>query len=184
MLRASRIPARSAGRGWHLSDLNRMVDDVLTQSETVRLREFRDGHHPASETPGDRGASLLAAAARAAVATRQRRDGWSGYRTFCNAPAFPPEESRELLLQAWETAVARQLGDVGIDLDREAALLYYTRHFDLTMPSWTITGCCASSFREPPSPKRRPVWCPAHERSGKRASVRTAAQVGAAGVAL
>ena len=40
--------------GWHLSDLNRMADDVLTQSETARLREFRDGHHPASETPGDR----------------------------------------------------------------------------------------------------------------------------------
>ena len=41
------------------------------------------------------------------------------------------EEGRELLLQAWETAVARQLGDVGIDLDRQAALLYYARHFDL-----------------------------------------------------
>ena len=36
-----------------------------------------------------------------------------------------------MLLPAWETAVARQLGDVGIDLDREAALLYYARHFDL-----------------------------------------------------
>ena len=36
-----------------------------------------------------------------------------------------------MLLQAWETAVARQLGDVGIDLDREPALLYYARHFDL-----------------------------------------------------
>ena len=36
-----------------------------------------------------------------------------------------------MLLQAWEAAVARQLGDVGIDLDREAALLYYARHFDL-----------------------------------------------------
>ena len=58
--------------GWHLSDLNRMVDDVLTQSETVRLREFRDGHHPAAETPGDPGASILGQAARAAVATRQR----------------------------------------------------------------------------------------------------------------
>ena len=31
---------------------------------------------------------------------------------------------------SWEAAVARQLGD-GIDLDREAALLYYARHFDL-----------------------------------------------------
>ena len=57
--------------GWHLSDMNRMVDDVLTRSETVRLREFRDGHHPASETPGDPGASILAAATRAALAMRQ-----------------------------------------------------------------------------------------------------------------
>ena len=58
--------------GWHLSDMNRMVDDVLTRSETARLREFRDGHHPASATLGDRGVSLLAAAARAALATRRR----------------------------------------------------------------------------------------------------------------
>ena len=36
-----------------------------------------------------------------------------------------------MLLPAWEAAVARQLDDVGIDLDREAALLYYARHFDL-----------------------------------------------------
>ena len=36
-----------------------------------------------------------------------------------------------MLLPAWETAVARQLGDVGIDLDREAALLHYAQHFDL-----------------------------------------------------
>ena len=35
------------------------------------------------------------------------------------------------MLPAWETAVARQLGDVGIDLDREATLLCYALHFDL-----------------------------------------------------
>ena len=58
---ADYLPAVLAA-GWHLSDLNRMVDDVLTRSETARLREFRDGHHPASQTPGDPGASILAAA--------------------------------------------------------------------------------------------------------------------------
>ena len=40
-------------------------------------------------------------------------------------------EGRTLLLRAWERAVARQLDDTGIDLDREAALLRYARHFDL-----------------------------------------------------
>ena len=117
--------------GWHLSDLNRMVDDVLTQSETARLREFRDGHHPASQTPGDRGASILGQAARAAVATRQRSPRLERVSNLLERSDLSPEEGRELLLQAWETAVARQLGDVGIDLDREAALLYYARHFDL-----------------------------------------------------
>ena len=127
---ADYLPAVLAA-GWHLSDLNRMVDDVLTQSETARLREFRDGHHPASQTPGDRGASLMAAAARAALATRQRARLMERVSNLLQRSGLSPEEGRELLLQAWETAVARQLGDVGIDLDREAALLYYARHFDL-----------------------------------------------------
>ena len=64
------------------------------------------------------------------------------------------------MLQAWETAVARQLDDVGIDLDREAALLCYALHSTWTTPSWTITGCCASSSRALPLPKPRPVWSP------------------------
>ena len=101
--------------GWHLSDMNRMVDDVLTRPETVRLREFRDGHHPASETPGDPGASILAAATRAALAMRQWSPRMEQVSNLLQRSTFPNEESRELLLQAWEAAVARQLGDVGID---------------------------------------------------------------------
>ena len=127
---ADYLPAVLAA-GWHLSDLNRMVDDVLTQSETARLRVFRDGHHPASETPGDPGASLLGEAARAALATRQRSRRMERVSNLLQRSGLSHEEGRALLLQAWETAVARQLGDVGIDLDREAALLYYARHFDL-----------------------------------------------------
>ena len=34
-------------------------------------------------------------------------------------------------IHTWERAVLRLLGDAGIDLDREAALLRYARHFDL-----------------------------------------------------
>ena len=127
---ADYLPAVLAA-GWHLSDMNRMVDDVLTQSETARLREFRDGHHPASQTPGDPGGSILAAAARAALATRQRSQRMERVSNLLQRSGLSHEESRELLLQAWEAAVARQLGDVGIDLDREAALLHYARHFDL-----------------------------------------------------
>ena len=75
---ADYLPAVLAA-GWHLSDMNRMVDDVLTQSETARLREFRDGHHPASEAPGDRGAWPRR---RALLARRMKR-------VSNRAPAFP-----------------------------------------------------------------------------------------------
>ena len=117
--------------GWHLSDMNRMVDDVLTRSETARLREFRDGHHLTPQTAGDLGASILAAAARAALATRQRLQQLERVSNLLERSGLSHEDRRDLLLQAWETAVARQLGEVGIDLDREAALLGYARHFDL-----------------------------------------------------
>ena len=90
-----------------------------------------------------------------------------------------------MLLPAWETAVARQLGDVGIDLDREAALLCYARHFDLDdaeldhngMLRQFVQGAAIAEAAAGPG-------APAHEFPTRRASVRTAAQVGAAGVAL
>ena len=180
---AEYLPAVLAA-GWHLSDLNRMVVDVPTQSETVRLREFRDGHHPASETPGDRRASILAAAARAALARRRRSRRMERVANLLQRSGLSHEEGRELLLPAWETAVARQLGDVGIDLDREAALLYYAQHFDLDdakldhhgMLRQFVQCChCRSHGRSDP---------PAYEFPARRARVRTAAEVGAAGVAL
>ena len=158
---ADYLPAVLAA-GWHLSDMNRMVDDVLTQSETVRLREFRDGHHPASETPGDRGASLLAAAARAALATRQRSRRIERVSNLLQRSDLSHEDRRELSLQAWETAVARQLGDdVGIDLDREAAAA-------VLRPAFRPGRCRAGPSRDA-APVRsgrchfrigRPVWCP------------------------
>ena len=171
--------------GWHLSDMNRMMDDVLTQSETVRLREFRDGHHPASETPDDPGASILGQAARAALATRQRSRRMERVSNLLQRSGLSHEEGRELLLQAWETAVARQLGDVGIDLDREAALLYYARHFDLDdaqldhhgMLRQFVQGAAIAEAAAGLVPQRMNV-------PARCARVRTAAQVGAAGVAL
>ena len=82
-------------------------------------------------------------------------------------------------------AVARQLGDVGIDLDREAALLHYARHFDLDdaeldrygMLRQLVQGAAIAESAAGLVPQRMNV-------PERRARVRTAAQVGAAGVAL
>ena len=90
-----------------------------------------------------------------------------------------------MLLQAWETAVARQLGDVGIDLDREAALLYYARHFDLDDGELDHNGLLRQFVQGAAIAEGGGrSGAPPHECSGRRASVRTAAEVGAAGVAL
>ena len=156
---ADYLPAVLAA-GWHLSDMNRMVDDVLTQPETVRLREFRDGHHPASETPGDRGAPILAAAARAALATRQRSQRLERVSNLLQRSGLSREDRRELLLQAWEAAVARQLGMWALTWTGRPRCCTTPAISTWTMPSWTITGCCASSFRVRPLPNRRPDWSP------------------------
>ena len=154
---ADYLPAVLAA-GWHLSDMNRMVDDVLTQSETARLRVFRDGHHPASETTDDPGASILAAAARAALATRRRSRRMERVANILQRSGLSHEEGRALLLQAWETAVARQLGDVwALTWTGRPRCCTTPSISTWTMPSWTITGCCASSFRVLPLPKPRPV---------------------------
>ncbi len=158
---AEYLPAVLAA-GWHLSDLNRMVDDVLTQSETARLQEFRDdGHHPASQTPGDPGASILAAAARAALTTRQRSQQVERVSNLLQRSGLSREEGRELLLPAWEAAVVRQLDDVGIDLDREAALLYYARHFGLDDAELDHNGMLRQLVQGAAiAESAAPVWCP------------------------
>ena len=63
-----------------------------------------------------------------------------------------------MLLQAWEDAVARQLGDVGIDLDREAALLGYARHFDLDDGELDHNGMLRQFVQGAAITDRRLVW--------------------------
>ena len=159
---ADYLPAVLAA-GWHLSDLNRMVDDVLTRPETARLREFRDGHHPASETPSDPGASILAAAARAALATRQRSQRMERVSNLLERSGLSREEGRALLLPAWETAVARQLDDG--ELDHNGMLRQFVQgaaiaEAELDDGELDHNGMLRQFVQGAASPKRRQVWCP------------------------
>ena len=159
----------------HLSDLNRMVDDVPTRSETAgrgegRLRVLSSETSAitrlTSQTPGDlelRGVDSGTVAAPGgarcpgdAPADRIATARAGGHKAAivvdtepcCPAtlPAFPEyrggprvaaagpaRPAWELHLSAVTRTIARQLGDVGIDLDRQAALLYRATpgHFDL-----------------------------------------------------
>ena len=125
------LPAVLAA-GWHLSPMNRMVTSVANRTEAGRLREFRDRLPPANTAADGGGAAALTKAALdAALATRHQARRLARAATLLERSDLPDDDGRELLLQAWELAVARQLHDTDIDLDREAALLRYARHFEL-----------------------------------------------------
>ena len=115
--------------GWHLSPMNRMVASVTNRTEADRLREFRDRLPPAADGGG--AAALKKAALDAALATRNQARRLARVAILLESFGLSDDDGRELLLRAWEQAVARQLHDTGIDLDREAALLRYARHFEL-----------------------------------------------------
>ena len=118
--------------GWHLSPMNRMVASVADRTEGDRLREFRDRLPPATTAADGGGAAALKKAALdAALATRHQARRLARVATLLERSDLPDDDGRELLLRVWEQAVVRQLHDTGIDLDREATLLRYARHFEL-----------------------------------------------------
>ena len=132
---ADYLPAVLAA-GWHLSDLNRTVDRVPTRAETDWLRELRQGQLATAAAQAHEEPALLTAAVAAALATSNQPPRLERLSRLLERSGVTDVAGRTLLLRAWERAVARQLGcgidlDRERDLDREAALLRYARHFDL-----------------------------------------------------
>ena len=127
---AEYLPAVLAA-GWHLSDMNRTVDRVPTRAETDWLRELRQGQLATAAAQAHEEPALLTAAVAAALATSNQPPRLERLSRLLERSGVTDVAGRTLLLRAWERAVARQLDDTGIDLDREAALLRYARHFDL-----------------------------------------------------
>ena len=127
---AEYLPAVLAA-GWHLSDMNRTVDRVPTRAETDWLRELRQGQLATAAAQAHEEPALLTAAGATALATSNQPPRLERLSRLLERSGVTDVAGRTLLLRAWERAVARQLDDTGIDLDREAALLRYARHFDL-----------------------------------------------------
>ena len=138
------LPAVLAA-GWHLSDLNRMVDRVPTRAETARLREFRDGQlATASADPSDPGGtdSVDRGGSYAALATRQRspRTG-AGVEPFATLRPFTDVEGRALLLQSLGDGGSASTGRYGHRPGpggRAAVLRLAISTW--TTASWTIYG--------------------------------------------
>ena len=122
------LPAVLAA-GWHVSPMNRTVDHVPTRAETDWLRELREGQIAAAAAHEE--PALLTAAAAAALATRNQSPRLERLSRLLACSSATDVAGHTLPLRAWEQAVLRLLGDTGIDLDREAALLRYAPHFDL-----------------------------------------------------
>ena len=119
---AEYLPAVLAA-GWHLSDMNRTVDRVPTRAETDWLRELRQGQLATAAAQAHEEPALLTAAVAAALATSNQPPRLERLSRLLERSGVTDVAGRTLLLRAWDRAVARQLGDTGIDLDREVALL-------------------------------------------------------------
>ena len=152
---AEYLPAVLAA-GWHLSDLNRTVDRVPTRAETDWLRELRQGQLATAAAQAHEEPALLTAAVAAALATSNQPPRLERLSRLLERSGVTDVAGRTLLLRAWERAVARQLDD----RTRRPPCCTTPGISTWTTASWTATGCCASSFRVRPLPKRRPVWCP------------------------
>ena len=124
------LPAVLAA-GWHLSPMNRTVDHVPTRAETDWLRELREGQIAAAAAQAREEPALLSAAVAAALATRNQPPRLERVSRLLERSGLTDVAGHTLLLRAWERAVLQLLGEAGMDLDREAALLRYARHFDL-----------------------------------------------------
>ena len=127
---AADLPAVLAA-GWRLSPMNRTVDRVPTRAETDWLRELREGQFAADLPQAHEEPALLTAAVAAALTTRNQPPRLERLARLLEGSGLTDGAGHTLLLRAWERAVLRLLGDAGIDLDREATLLRYARHFDL-----------------------------------------------------
>ena len=124
------LPAVLAA-GWHLSPMNRTVDRVPTREETNWLGELRESQFATAQAQAHEEPALLTAAVAAAQATRNQTPRLERVSRLLGRSGITDVAGHTLLLRAWERAVLRLLGDAGIDLDREAALLRYARHFAL-----------------------------------------------------
>ena len=124
------LPAVLAA-GWHLSPMNRTVDHIPTRAETDWLRELREGQIAAAAAQAHEEPALLSAAVAAALATRNQAPRLERLSRLLERSGATDVSGHTLLLRAWERAVLRLLGDTGMDLDREATLLRYARHFEL-----------------------------------------------------
>ena len=127
---AEDLPAVLAA-GWHLSSMNRTVDHVPTRAETDWLRELREGQFATAASQAREEPTLFTAAVAAALATGSQPRRMEQISKLLERSGLTDVAGHTLLLGAWERAVLRLLGDAGIDLDREAALLRYARHFEL-----------------------------------------------------
>lgn len=79
----------------------------------------------------DHTSTLITATVSAALAIRNQAHRSERLFALMERSSLSEQASRELLLEVWERAVALLLEDKGIDMDHEAALLRYARHFGL-----------------------------------------------------
>ena len=132
---------RALEEGWRRGVQQAAADGTITREEESSLRGFRDRLALPSNTADQRAATQLDHASRARLlpqaqdAALTARDGDSKLARLSQAmreAGLGREEQRQLVREAWETAVDSTLYQRLLTLDEEEALQRYMSHFGLT----------------------------------------------------
>ena len=142
--------------GWKLGIDHSMADDIITQDEEARLREFRDQLTLASDTADAATMGQLDRASQARLMLEARLvasavfDGGAHLDSLTEAlrqSTLYKDEQSMPLVQAWETALEGALEDGLFTLDEENALTRYINHFNLSQSHTDAHGVHTSLIK-------------------------------------
>ena len=148
---------RALDDGFRQGVAQAMSDGILTREEEERLRAFRDNLALEDSTGGSKTLATLARASsdrimmEARLAAISVHDGDQHLQDLSLAisqAGLNPDETRGILVRAWEAAVEGALEDGLVSLDEEAALAKYSAHFNLTQQDMDQNGAQTSLVRD------------------------------------
>ena len=148
---------RALDDGFRQGVAQAMSDGILTRQEEERLRAFRDSLALEDSTGDsktlatlDRASSdrIMMEARLAAISVHDGDQHLQDLSLAISQAGLNPDETRGILVRAWEAAVEGALEDGLVSLDEEAALAKYSAHFNLTQQDLDQNGAQTSLVQD------------------------------------
>ena len=144
---------RALEEGFRQGVAQAMSDGILTREEEERLRTFRDSlaledstGDPKTISALDRASSdrIMMEARLAAISVHDGDQHLQDLSAAIRQAGLDPDETKGLLIRAWEAAVEGALEDGLVSLDEESALAKYAAHFGLSQDDTNRNGAQTS----------------------------------------